>query len=99
MARDPKDDVRRTARMRAVTACVTAGAVVAAGIVAAFDGRVDPWGLLVAFMIAEAVSWGSTFRLQPKGESEVWQLDEAIFVCALVLLPPLGVVLVFAFGV
>jgi diguanylate cyclase (GGDEF)-like protein len=92
-------DVVRTARMRLLTAGVSVAAVAAAAIVGAFDARIDPLGLLAAFVIAEAVSWGSTFLLQPKGESEVWQLDEAIFVCALVLLPPLGVVLVFALGV
>lgn len=86
-------------RIRILTAVVTVAAIAVVAGVAMVDRSIDPLALLVVFVAAEALSWGATFLLQPKGESDLWQLDEAIFVCALLLQPPLGVVLVFALGV
>jgi diguanylate cyclase (GGDEF)-like protein len=86
-------------RLRVLTGVVAAAAVAVVSVVAAVDDRVDPLGLLAAFVVAEAFSWGASFLIQPKAESDLWQLDEAIFVCALLLLPPLGVLLVFGLGV
>jgi diguanylate cyclase (GGDEF)-like protein len=86
-------------RMRVLTAAVTGTAV---AVIAAFgwvEPEIDPVGMVVALVLAEALSWGATFLLQPKGESDLWQLDEAIFCCALVIVSPLGLLLTFAVGV
>ncbi|MGH9118964.1 MAG: putative bifunctional diguanylate cyclase/phosphodiesterase, partial [Acidimicrobiales bacterium] len=86
-------------RMRLVTAVVTGAALVTIAGVAWADPSLDPAGVIIALAVVEAFSWGSTILLQPKGESDLWQLDEAIFVCALVLVSPLGVLVTFAVGV
>jgi diguanylate cyclase (GGDEF)-like protein len=86
-------------RLWAVAA--TAAIAAAGGLVLTFalDGEVGPVSVVASITIAQAVAWAASYWLQPKGEAEIWLLDEAIFVAAALMLPPAGVVLVFAVGV
>jgi diguanylate cyclase (GGDEF)-like protein len=85
--------------MRVLTAAVTAAALAVIGGFALADPELDPIGMVAALVAVEALSWGSTLLLQPKGESDLWQLDEAIFCAALVIVSPLGLLVTFAVGV
>ena len=93
------DKAGASQRMRWVTTAVTGAALATLAGFAWADPSLDPIGVVVALAVVEAFSWGATLLLQPKGESDLWQLDEAIFVCALVLVAPLGVLATFAVGV
>jgi diguanylate cyclase (GGDEF)-like protein len=97
--REPPARLAGDRRMRAVTTAVT---IAALAVLAGFgwaDPTIEPIGMVAALVIAEALSWGATLLLQPKGESDLWQLDEAIFCCALVMVSPLGLLATFAVGV
>jgi diguanylate cyclase (GGDEF)-like protein len=87
--------VSPAARVRSVVAAVAilgAGAVAATVAFASEDG-VGPLLTFAAFSALQFANWGSSLRLQARDESETWQMDEAILVAAVMILPPLGVVL------
>ena len=86
-------------RMRLLTALVGATALATILGFGIADPHVDPIGMVAALLVLEALSWGSTFLMQPKAEADLWQLDEAIFCCAVVMVSPLGLLLTFAVGV
>jgi diguanylate cyclase (GGDEF)-like protein len=55
-------------------------------------------GMLVVFIIFQALSWASAYRMQPSDSQYVQQFDEAVFVVGTMLLAPAGVVLTFGVG-
>ena len=59
---------------------------------------VGPLELLLPFLVFQAVSWAAAFKLQPSDSQFVQQFDEAVFVAAVLVLPPAGVVTVLGVG-
>ena len=84
--------------MRAVvgTGVVAGAATLASATVLSADRGVGPIVDVVAFTFALALSWAYPLLILKEEESEGLHLDEAFFVAMALLLPPFGVVLVYA---
>ncbi len=85
-------------RRRLLAVAFAAAAISVVALVAIVDNRIEPLGLVVVLLIAQAINCAAAFVLQPRAASDYWPVGDAVFVCGLGLLSPLGLVTVFAVG-
>ena len=88
---------RATRFVVAGTGIAGLGATIAAVALAAGDGWGNPWVILL-LALPVAIGWAYPLRVLRNEEAETMHLDEAYFVIAVLLLPPMGAMAVFLLG-
>lgn len=81
--------------------CGALGLVATAVIFAVIEAKGLPFGplqLLFPFLLFQAASWAAAWKMQPSDSQFVQQFDEAVFVAAVLVLPPAGVIGVLGIG-
>ena len=88
---------RATRFVVAGTGIAGLGATIAAVALTAGDGWGNPWVILL-LALPVAIGWAYPLRVLRNEEAETMHLDEAYFVIAVLLLPPMGAMAVFLLG-
>ncbi|HTN78822.1 MAG TPA: hypothetical protein VMK16_04030, partial [Acidimicrobiales bacterium] len=73
------------------------GATIAAIALTTGNGWGNPW-IIFALAVPVAIGWAYPLRILRNEEAETMHLDEAYFVIAVLLLPPMGTMAVFLIG-
>ena len=92
-AREPRNSLRR----RGHRASPGLGATIAAVALDVEHGWGNPW-MILALAVPVAIDWAYPLAFLRNEEAETMHLDEAYFVIAVLLLPPLGAMAVFLLG-
>jgi diguanylate cyclase (GGDEF)-like protein len=90
--------VSRLARSRTTSAVAACVGLAAVGAVSAWRPGFGSPTPVAAFAVIQATSWLLAFRLQPSDDNDIWQFDQALFMAAVVVLPPASVILGIAAG-
>ena len=88
---------RATRFVVAGTGIAGLGATIAAVALTAGEGWGKPW-VIALLALPVAIGWAYPLRILRNEEAETMHLDEAYFVIAVLLLPPMGAMAVFLLG-